>query len=353
VLTANPSFTGSLDPRPGMVGGGRFMLSGVRVPLRGSGTPGTEPEWFKLLRAAGMKVTDTGSAVGAPTAATAGAATTVTLDTPFAATAELYTGMPITLSGNPATARTVLVTGYTSGKVASLSRSFSPVLDTDTDAQIPINNLLELSDTETDWPRLTVYAYQAGQLVIGVGCVVVNPRLRLVNADVGFLEFDLMGTLGAAPAETALPAGAAAVSRPQPPVWRGGECQVGLSATDRATARAYEASLALGSSAILTPDPENANGFGLAELMSRAPACEVALMSNSTASPARVAAMAAGDSACMFSAILGSTAGNRIGVLFSPATLQAIRSGQREGADTETLSLVQTTPGVGVYISAF
>lgn len=353
VLTPNPSWAGSLDQRPGIVGGGRFMLQGVRVPIRGSGTAGTEPEWFRLLKAAGMVQTDTAAAVGAPTAATAGTAVTATLQSPFDATTDLYLGMPIILAGNPSTAKTTLVTQYTSGRVARLSRSFSPVLDTNTTAQIPINNMLKLSDTVSDWPRLTVYAYEVGQLAIGVGCIVLNPRIVLVNGDMAFLECDIMGSLSQALTETSLPSGAAAVSRATPPQWRNGECQLGLSITDRNTVRAYGATLGLGSTGIYTPDPENANGFGLAELMARRVAAEVAIMANSTNGPTRRAAMTAGDSALMFSAILGTTAGNRIGILLSPAVLQQIRQGQRDGADTETLSLVPTTPGIGVYISAF
>jgi hypothetical protein len=88
-----------------------------------------------------MAVTNTAAAIGAPTAATAGTATTATLQAPFAATGDLYRGMPIVLSGNPATARTTLITDYTVGRVATFARTFSPVLSTSTLAQIPINNL--------------------------------------------------------------------------------------------------------------------------------------------------------------------------------------------------------------------
>lgn len=353
VLTPNPSFTGSMGPRPAITGGARFMLSGVRVPIRGSGTAGTAPEWFRILRAAGMVGTDTAAAIGAPTAATAGTAVTATLQTPFAATADLYTGMPITLSGVPSTARTVLITNYTAGRVARMSRSFSPALSTSTNAIIPVNNLIELSDTVSDWPRLTAHVYQAGQLVIGVGCVVINPRIRLTNGDVAMLEFDLIGTVGTAQAETSLPAGASTVSRPTPPTWRGGECQLGLTTTDRAAQYAHEAVFSLGSSAILTPDPENANGFGLAELMARDPRCEVTFLANSTNAPTRYAAWRAANASVMFSAILGSTAGNSIGLLIAPGTIQNIRNGSRDGADTETLTIVPTSPEVGIFFSAF
>lgn len=347
VVTPDPSFTGSLDGRPGVVGGGRFMLSGVRVSLRGSGTAGTEPEWFRILRSAGMAVTNTAAAIGAPTAATAGTATGATLAAPFAATADLYRGMPIVLSGNPSVPRTTLITDYTVGRVATFARTFSPVLNTSTLAQIPINNLLRLTDTETDFARLTVYAYQAGRLFIGVGCVAVNPRIRLSAAGMGMLEFDLMGVSAGVPAEVALPAGASAVVRPTPPTWRDGECQLG-----RALVRGAEAVFGLGAGAMLPPNPEAANGFDVAELMTRNPVAEVTCYANSTASPGRETAMRNGD-ASLFSAILGTVAGNRIGLLFSPGRITNITAGEREGADVETYRLEPVLAGGSLMVSAF
>ena len=347
VVTPDPSFTASLDGRPGVVGGGRFMLSGVRVPLRGSGTPGTEPEWFRILRSAGMAVTNTAAAIGAPTAATAGTATTATLGAPFAPTADLYRGMPITLSGNPSVARTTLITDYTVGRIATFARSFNPVLSTATLGIIPINNLLRLTDDEANFARLTVYAYQAGRLFIGIGCVAANPRIRLSAAGMAMLEFDLMGVSAGVPAETALPAGASAVSRPSPPTWRDGECQLG-----RVLVRGAEAVFGLGSAAMMPPNPENPNGFDIAELMSRNPTAEVTCYANSTASPARETAMRA-NADTVFSAILGTVAGNRIGLLFSPGRILDIQAGERDGADVETYRLEPAQAGGSLMISAF
>lgn len=347
IVTRDPSFTGSLDSRPGVVGGGRFVISGVRVPIRGSGAAATAPEWFRILQAAGM-VNTSQTAVGAPTAATAGSATTATLQAPFAATANLYRFMPVTLSGNPSTARTTLITDYTVGRVATFSRTFSPVLDTNTLAIIPANNTLRLTDTETDFQRLTVYAYEAGQLFIGTGCIALNPRIRLSVAEMAMLEFDLLGTLAnASPAETALPAAASAVSRPTPPTWRDGECQFG-----RALRRGAEAVFALGSGGLLTPNPENANGFDVAELMSRDPRCEISFMANSTASPGQVTTMRNG-SDTVFSAILGTAAGNRIGFVFSPGRVTQIRRAEREGADVDVLTLEPALAGGSVGITSF
>jgi hypothetical protein len=350
VTTADPSFTGSLDRRPSVIGGGRFMIRGVRVPIRGSGTAGTAPDWFKVLLAAGMVQVDTGAVVGAPTLATNGTGITVTCQAPFAATANLYVGNPVELSGNPVTPRMTLVTAYTVGRLMTMARTFSPPLSTSTLVQIPVHNMLRLTDTETDWKRLTAYAYQAGQLYIGTGCIAANPRIVLVAADMAYIEFDLMGVLAAAsPAEVALPTGAAAAgaTRPSPPTWINGECQLG-----RATVRAAEAAFSLGSQGMLPPAPESANGFDPAELMARNLNLDLTLMANSTAAPGRIAAMKANTNT-LFSAILGSTPGNRIGLLYSPAAYLSVRNGEREGADVEIISFEPGQAGNSLFISAF
>ncbi len=75
VTVENPELTGTLDKAPAIVGGLRPRIR-LRVPLRGSGTAGTAPEWGKLLRCCTYQETITATAVGAPTAAAAG--TTIT-----------------------------------------------------------------------------------------------------------------------------------------------------------------------------------------------------------------------------------------------------------------------------------
>ena len=67
----NTEVTGSLDRAPSI--NGRIGANvRIRMPLRGSGAPGTAPEWGKLMRACAMAETVTPTAIGAPTACTAG-----------------------------------------------------------------------------------------------------------------------------------------------------------------------------------------------------------------------------------------------------------------------------------------
>ena len=294
-----------------------------------------------------MLQTDTAAAIGAPTAATAGTASAVTLQTPFAATTDLYRGMPITLSGNPATARTALAIAYTSARVATLSRDFSPVLDTNTQALIPINQRLTLSDTEADWPSLTAYFYFAGQLMIGVGCQVANPRITLVAGQPGFIEYDIVGRLAANPVEAALPAGASAVQRPTPPRWDAGECVF-----NRAVVRGSRAVFGLGTQVSLPAAPEESGGFDLGQIVGRVPTADLSLYANSTSSPVRTGVMTAGSNV-YFSAILGASAANRIGILFSPGRITRMTLGSEQRLDVDQITLEAALPNYSFLVTSW
>ena len=67
ITVENNELIGSLDRSPAIVGGMRPRIR-LRVPLRGSGTPATPPEWGKLLRCCTMAEGITNAAIGAPTA---------------------------------------------------------------------------------------------------------------------------------------------------------------------------------------------------------------------------------------------------------------------------------------------
>lgn len=85
--------------------------------------------------AAGATVTIKYGVAG--TAATAGTTTTATLQNPFAATLQLYRGMPVLLSGNPATPVYAAIGDYSAARVATLATLFGSALSGSTKASIP------------------------------------------------------------------------------------------------------------------------------------------------------------------------------------------------------------------------
>jgi hypothetical protein len=347
-MSPDPTNTGSLDDLPPIVGGASVSVP-FRMVLRGSGTAATAPAAAKILRAASLLETATAVAVGVPTAATAGTTTTATLAAPFAATADLYAGMPATLSGNPAIAVTTMITGYTVGRVATFGRTFGSVLTTSTLAQIPINNRYGLSDLESDWKRLTAYVYHAGQLLILLDCQVMNPALEFTAGQPAVLTGTLMGIIGTTWAETTLPSGAATAMAGQqtPPLWIGGESQLG-----RAIARASSMSIALGTGLMLPDNPENANGFDSPQIMARAIRATINIFANSSLSPARTTLFRAGTDT-VWSGMLGTAAGNRFGWVMPAARIVGMTPGDRNGMAVDVLTLQPSSPGAGFYFTAF
>lgn len=145
--------------------------------------------WRARLRGAGPGITYTGSvkaplhaalsccgwrgffqAAVAAAALTAGSATSGTLGTGYTGTAQLYLGMPLILSVGPGAGHMPFVTNYTSGKVATLSDTFSPALDNTTLAAIPAHwtyagtTPADAAARATDHPYATVGWYEDGNL---------------------------------------------------------------------------------------------------------------------------------------------------------------------------------------------
>lgn len=75
----------------------------------------------------------------AAVAATAGTTTSATLQAPWSGTDQLYRGMPVLLSGNPAAPAYAFLSDYTSGRVATLTDLMGSALNTSTKAGIPPN----------------------------------------------------------------------------------------------------------------------------------------------------------------------------------------------------------------------
>lgn len=79
----------------------------------------------------------------AGTAATAGTTSTATLQAPYAASAQLYRGMPALLSGNPATPAFSFISDYTAARIASFTELFGVALSAATKASIAANVLYQ------------------------------------------------------------------------------------------------------------------------------------------------------------------------------------------------------------------
>lgn len=343
--TDNPELTGSLDSSAPIVGGLMPQIT-LRVPLRGSGTAGTAPEFGKLLRACSYAELVTSSAVGAPTAlpASGHTATSVTLaSTPFTNTGQEYRGMPLLLSG--VVTATTGITDYTTGRVATLLSTLGATPAATTSAQIPINVRYAPTSDETVSRTVTIYAFYNGIRYRFVGCV-GNVALELTSGESAMLVFSMRGQF-LDKATAAVPAGWASVSRPTPPRWVGGLSQLG-----QVKAQVRSLTFDTGIQVLMPDDPEAAEGFGSALPMSRAASASLDPYMDTTTTVSLFNNFRNGVNMPL-GCIIGSTAGNRFLITAPSARVIANDPNQRDGLMTNAIQARLEGPDASLFISQF
>lgn len=187
--------TGSLDTAADIPVGSAANIS-WDMYLKGAGTAGTAPEVGVPLQITGMAELLTAADVGAPTAATDGTATTLTLPgATFSGAAGAYQGMPAILTGNPATAFDTLITDHAkaaSTPVVTFSDTFSPSLSGTTLIAIKANALYYPISTAIK--SATIWVYLSGLLYKFVGCR-GDHTFKLDANGQGMFSFNVTGIL--------------------------------------------------------------------------------------------------------------------------------------------------------------
>lgn len=341
-----PEFNGTLDRSAGIVGGLRPRLR-LRMPLRGSGTAGTAPEWGKLLRCCTFSETTTSTAVGAPTAATAGTTTTVTAATPFSTTAQQYRGMPLVVTG--VGALTTGIVDYTAARVITIGETSGTTFTTGSLLQVPINVLYGPTSDETVYKTATIYFYADGLLWTFTGAV-GTASVELTTGGIGFINFEMRAQF-ASKSATSVPAGAATAANTRlaivPPRWVAGKCQL-----NKALAQVRTLTIGAGINVILPDDPESAEGYGSAVPVERDTAGSLDPYMNTSNSVSLFTAFRAG-TAMSLMAIVGSAAGNRMLVTVPTAKVTAMDPGNREGLGQHSISFQADGADAAFYISHF
>ncbi|MBU8540817.1 hypothetical protein [Falsiroseomonas tokyonensis] len=340
--TDDPTLTGSLDSAPGIVGGLRPTVS-IRLPLRGSGTAGTAPEWGKLLACCAFAETVTSATVGAPTAAASGTTTSITLASPFGTTAQQYRGMPLTLSGN--LSQTTGITDYTTGRVATLGETLGTAASTSTSAQIPINVLYSPTSDESVYKTATFYFYADGLQWIFVGNF-GSWSIELTTGGLAFIVFEMRGQFLSTSA-VSFPASALSPVPVTPPRWVGG-----ISQLNRVKAQVRTLRVNAGVLVVLPDDPEAVEGVGIALPTSRAsggsldPYMNVSNyvtlfdnFRNGVAMPLMVR--------------IGNTAGNRFLLTLPRARVVQNDPTAREGLGVNSMSFQADGPDAGVFLCSY
>jgi hypothetical protein len=343
----NPVMTGSLDPAASIVGGMRARLR-LTVPLRGSGTAGTAPEWGRLMQCATMQETLTAAAVPAsPLALSAGGASAVTLGATFGTTAQQYRGMPLALGAitgdQPALSA---IADYTAGRVASLIHTVSTTFTVTQTAQIPINQRYSPTSDEAVFKTCTIYAYQDGMRWRFTGCL-GTWSLELTTGGIGFLSFDFMGSFVPTAENVSMPVGWNTAARPTAPRFVAGACRLA-----GAVARVGRFSVQAGVNTVLPENPEAAEGYDPAVPVSRNVVGSIDPLMDTTVSIPRFNNFRNGINMSL-GAILGSTPGNRFAIVLPSVRATAMNPGQRGGLVVDTISFEAEGPDATVFLTAF
>jgi hypothetical protein len=340
----DPSFTGSLDTAPGVPGSIRPTLE-LRVPLRGSGAAATAPSWGALMRACAMEEVLTSSAIVA-TAAASGSASTATLATPYATTAQLYRGMPMILTGNPTGPLITPCLDYTAGRVATFGETFSPVLSASTLVQLPANALYRPTSDESVYRTVTIYGWRDGfrwRFTGGVGSV----RLEVETGGIGMLVFTLTAQYLDQAANANPAAALVSGNAPSPPIFQAGRARL---FGDRA--QVARMAFDLGVSTALPEDPEQANGAGPGVPMMRASSLDLDPLIDTTNQAALFGRLTSGQSGPAF-AVIGSTAGNRFAVTMPAVRCLTNDPGDRNGFGANSIRAQANSPDASLFICQF
>lgn len=148
----------------------------------------------------------------AAVAATAGAATTFTAQSPHSNTAQAYQFLPAFLSGNPATPVFTHVLDYTSGRVGTVSETFSPVLSSSTKVSYPASVVYTLASDSLPWASAALYG--DGKLWQMMDLVADSLSFGWTPNGTAVVDFTLRGKMYAAESDAAVPAAVYDTTRP-------------------------------------------------------------------------------------------------------------------------------------------
>jgi hypothetical protein len=338
LITAN-EYSGSLDASPPIVGGMPVTVS-FDVFLKGSGAAATAPEWGRLLRACGWAETLTSTAVPASAEALAagGSTTSAVLGTTAAATAQLYRGMPVNLTG--AQTGLTYITDYTAAKVATLTDSFGAALVATTNYQIPAN--VRYAPASLSIPSVTLYCFIDGIRYRVTGCR-GTVAFAFQSGQAGTMRFSFQGRI-LDKTDAAIPTGLV-YDQTFRPIWIGGRAtmnrvQVGMSSLSLDMANR-----------LVTPDnPNDVEGFDPAEINGRNLSGQIVRQEYLVATEGAFADFRA-QTARIVHARFGGAVGNRIGFTIPAAQYTGHQPGDQGGVATLSVPFSATGPDSGAFLS--
>lgn len=332
--------TGTLDPTAPIPSGTKVRVT-FDVLLKGSGSVGVAPEFGKLLKACSMAEVITSAAVPvAPEAAAAGSTSSVTLGAGASATAQIYRGMPVQITGTPAPANGIYpVADYSASKVATLAALAGAAIAGTSSYQLLPNVLYK--PASSDPPSLTFYVYKDKKLTKVFGAR-GTATLKLTSGKAGRITFEFTGMYGGQ-SDDAVPAGLVYDST-RPAIWKAGRALI-----QRKIAAMATLSVQLGNTLTQPANPNSAEGFDPAVITARNITGTCDPLEELVATRDSVSLMRTGTPQVVL-ADYGTVAGNRTALTIPAAQVTQKDDSDREGLATEGLTFACTGQDAGIFL---
>ena len=331
--------TGVLDKSAPIVGGTSINVS-FDVPMKGSGTAGTAPEWGKLLKALGFAEVVTSATPGSPEACANGGSTTLAiLGSSASTTAQAYRGMPLAITGTGA--GNTFITNYTTSKNATLADTMGASIVNSSNWQIPANVLYK--PASTDIPSFSFDIYEDGTYLKLNGCRGTG-SLRVAAGEIGRLSFNFTGRVEGS-GDDALPL----------PSYDPGSAPLFINARatyDRAQVAIADLSLDWGNKLTNPDNPNAVEGFDPSEITERELTGSInpKMVLRATRD---VFTDFRGNTRKIIHARWGSTAGNRLGVVIPAAQPMDYGMDDRSGIAAESYRFFCSGDEAGAFLCVY
>lgn len=332
-------FNSSLDPLAPVVGGMK-MSGSFDVYAKGSGTPGTAPDFGKLFKACGWEQVLTATTVpsGTPQLLAAGSTTTATLGASASATAQAYRGMPLALYRNSGSDPDIeFVSNYTTGKVATLTGLFSPALAVTDEYQVQKSALYRPTSDQSLISSFTLYFYMDGVLYKMLGCRGTFTH-SVTAGGVGKFSFSFTGIFSGK-TDASVPDISGYVDATRPPVWRNPGAlshRHGVFSIDRSTYPVRTFSFDNGTPPAYVDNPNNQEGFDPAVIVRRMMKFGIDPLATLVATRDMMTTLRSG-ATHLIHARWGDTAGNRVAFVIPTGMQTQNNPGDRDGLLTEEI----------------
>ena len=334
---------------------GQAATFAFRSRIRGAGAGVTysstvKPPLHAALSACGKRAQF--QAAVAAGAITAGTANSATLANSFPATAGALVGMPAIISGATVNnGRLPLITGYTAGRVATLSENFDTALATESIA-IPANwtyagtSPADAAAKATDQPMAVIAFYRDGVLFKYTHCRgIVNLDGRAARP--GFAAFNFTGIF-AGKTDAAMPSLAALKQHASPNLAKGTDAS-SVAIMNRKPLSLSTWSFNDGANVTSSEDPNTTIGFGAGENGQRTPVLTVDPLATLVANRDVLAQISTG-AVVPASFRYGTQAGNRWALTIPAAQITGESDTQRDNLVGEQITAQAISQGKDAYL---